>query len=185
LKFSDPLEAWKFEEEGKMIKAAELEAEDQAAKSGASFNRGKSRQDFATPSDFREAVVKRFGRPDWDLAADDKNWFCPEYFDEEQDSLKLNWHTLNRRLLWLNPPFGDITPWAKKCAEESTRGALILFLTPASVGANWFSEHVHNKARVYFLSPRLSFDGKNPFPKDCMLSVYGLPAGYECWRWKP
>jgi hypothetical protein len=65
------------------------------------------------------------------------------------------------------------------------RGARILFLTPASVGANWFQQYVVPFAHVIELSPRMSFDGKNPFPKDLVLSVYmhGL-TGRSHWRWK-
>ncbi len=165
---------------------------------GASFNRGKSRQDFATPQDFRDAVVKKFGMPSFDLAADEKNAFCDwvsmhQYFTEEDDALKQEWYKRatprdqpeKQLLMWLNPPFGNIAPWARQCAEESKLGARILFLIPASVGSNWWAEYVHNKAHVYFLSPRLCFDGIAPFPKDCALAYFSIGnQGYACWRWK-
>ena len=158
---------------------------------GASFNRGNSKQDFATPADFRAAVVKRFGMPALDLAADTENHFGPSWFNikDGDDSFKENWHNW-AGLMWLNPPFGDIEPWAKKCFEESILGAHILLLTPASVGSVWFSRYVHDTATsVYFLSPRLCFDGKAPYPKDCILSEFGGPklmtdTRYVCWRWK-
>ena len=36
------------------------------------------------------------------------------------------------------------------------------------------------------LQGRLSFDGKAPFPKDCMLSVYGTGQRkeFEVWDWR-
>ena len=82
--------------------------------------------------------------------------------------------------------WNNIAPWAKKCLEESRLGARIFLLTPASVGSNWFADYVHEKARVLFLSPRLSFDGANSYPKDIILSEFSKDAfvGYECWRWK-
>jgi phage N-6-adenine-methyltransferase len=160
---------------------------------GASFKRGKSKQDYATPKDFREAVIKKFGQPDLDLAANVSNAFANDFYTEEQDSLNQEWafdmHSEEFKLAWLNPPFGDIAPWAKKCAEESAvdgAGAHILFLVPAAVGSNWVQDYVFPVARVFLLNPRICFDGKNPFPKDCLLCEFGpeVKEGVGCWRWK-
>lgn len=157
---------------------------------GAAFNRGRSKQDYATPDDLIQAVVKKFGPLALDLAADDRNTKAPRWFDEQVDSLKQDWVAAMRTAkpeswAWLNPPFGNIAPWAAKCSVESRRGGRILFLVPAAVGANWWRDYVHKRARVYFLNGRVCFDGKNGFPKDCALCVYGMQPGYEIWRWKP
>lgn len=152
---------------------------------GPTINRHRSKQDYSTPIDFMDAVRRRFGRPTFDLAASSDNTKCTSFYSVEQDSLEQDWHMIPG-LLWLNPPFNNIAPWARKCAEESEgRGAQILLLTPASVGSNWFQDHVHGKAMVYALNPRLSFDGQNPFPKDCILSYFGFGvSGFGTWRWK-
>lgn len=152
---------------------------------------GKSRQDFGTPDVFIAAVKSVFGHLDWDLAADETNHKAFEWFDEAMDGLKQPWYKLLPRndgnWLWCNPPFGNIEPWARKCWEESDYGARVLMLVPASVGSNWWFRWVHDKAHVYLLSPRLCFDGKSPYPKDCVLLAYDksrpTPPGYECWRW--
>ena len=152
---------------------------------------GTSRQDFATPAAFIEAVERRFGQLAWDLAAHAENSKCGlRYFGpgsaHGEDSLAVGWSSfLQIGTLWLNPPFGKIDPWAVKCAAEAPkRHGLILMLTPASVGANWFAANVQGKAYVLALSPRLSFDGKAPFPKDCVLSVWGHGLrGFDTWRW--
>lgn len=134
------------------------------------------------------AVVARFGRPHFDLAAQYDNAKASDWYDPENDSLKQAWHQLPylpSGLLWLNPPFSNIAPWAAKCAEESAKGARILFLVPASVGSNWYAQHVHGKALVLFLNGRLKFVGaKDPYPKDCLLAVYGEQPGFEVWKWK-
>ena len=84
-------------------------------------------------------------------------------------------------------------PWAKKCAVESARGAKILFLTPASVGANWFAENVHRHALVLGLQGRIHFDPANPtwgYPKDCALLGYSNTRLikdeelYNVWNWR-
>lgn len=160
---------------------------------------GQSKQDYATPREFLTAVLVKWNLPrfSFDLAANRSNtvaesWFGTYSEGNSSDSLVEDWSLYQRgHALWLNPPFANIEPWVRKCrdwgrfrAAAETDGKLFL-LTPASVGANWFQCHVHDIARVYFLSPRLSFDGKNPYPKDCILSVFGEVPGYECWRWKP
>lgn len=153
---------------------------------GAAHARFRSRQDYQTPDDFMLAVRNRFGAPEWDLAASAENAKAPNYITKEGDSLSSDWLALTGGALsFLNPEFGNIAPWAEKCARSMQRGCRILFLTPASPGANWFQEWVVPFSHVLELSPRMSFDGKNPFPKDTCLSVYcwGL-TGRSHWRWK-
>lgn len=148
---------------------------------------GKSRQDYETPPEFIRAVEDRFGALNVDLAARNDNAKAPQWITPEADGLSTSWPT--EGTLWLNPPFGKIEPWAKRCwdwappLDSSGRGRILL-LVPASVGSRWFSEYVMDGALVLFLQPRLSFDGKAPFPRDCMLCVYGELPGFEVWKWK-
>ncbi len=157
--------------------------------SGPTIKKGKSRTDYATPKDFIQAVEHRFGPIAFDLAADYRNSVCTpdRYFGVTQDSLKQDWAQAHG-LLWLNPPFDNIKPWALKCADtihNCRRTDPLLFLTPASVGAQWFQRWVVPYAHVIELEDRLCFDGKNPYPKDCVLNVYyaGI-TGRSSWRWK-
>lgn len=87
--------------------------------------------------------------------------------------------------MWLNPPYSNIGPWAKKCAEESALGARILFLVPASVGSNWFRDFVFKKSLVLFLNDRIKFVGAEyVYPKDCIIAAYGFgEPGFEMWGW--
>lgn len=88
-------------------------------------------------------------------------------------------------LLWLNCEFGDVTPWSERCLREMGDGANITLLTPA-VMANWFRDHIAGRADTYFLSGRVCFDGKNVFPKDCMVSHFhpGAEGRVALWDWK-
>jgi hypothetical protein len=167
-------------------------------KKGAGLARHTSKQDYATPREFLDAVKRKFDVKEWrwDLAAVRENavvtrnmdYFGPDHTLEQfRDALAYNWAAI-RGDLWLNPPYADIAPWAAKC-DQTVNGVKlfrghIFFLVPASVGSNWWADHVHNKALVEFPRPRLSFDGKNPYPKDIALAVYGETAGYETWTWK-
>jgi phage N-6-adenine-methyltransferase len=152
---------------------------------GASFARGESKQDYATPPEFIAAVKRRFGIAEFahDLAASAENAKATAYFDFATDSLSQNWRRLVGHL-WLNPPFAAIASWAAKCAESSGPGRTIYLLVPAAVGSNWHAQYVDGKAMVYLLNGRICFDGNGPYPKDCMLCVYGLAPGYEVWTWK-
>jgi phage N-6-adenine-methyltransferase len=152
-------------------------------KTGASFNRGPSKQNYATPPELIAAVEKRFGSIAWDLAAEPENAKAPQFYTEKDDSLAQDWHK-HEGLLWLNPPYNCIAPWAEKCSREHRLEAYVALLVPASVGSNWFQNHVLHQALVLFLNPRVSFDGKHPFPKDIMLCVYGGPRCCDSWRWK-
>lgn len=159
---------------------------------GASMARGRSKQDYETPADFLAAVTRRFGPLAWDLAAEATNAKAPNWIGPLQDSLTVDWTALDPiGNAFLNPPFGNIAPWAKKCAETAASPdfdprARILFLVPASVGANWFAEHVHRKALVLALQGRLTFVGcEQPYPKDCVLAVWGVGlSGFDVWEWR-
>jgi phage N-6-adenine-methyltransferase len=156
----------------------------------------KSKHDYGTPRAFIDAVNSKWGPLVADLAAHAGNAKCETYLTESEDSLVIDWAarwpTGN---LWLNPPFANIEPWARKCREESVRrDGLICMLTPASIGTDWFAEHVHSHARVLGVSPRLTFDGTAPnrktgkidgYPKDLMISLFGrATAGFDVWKWR-
>lgn len=165
------------------------------ARTGPSIRRGKSKQDYGTPWEFIRACERRFGAIVRDLAAHPGNAKCDRYYDKAADSLAQPWAENDPTgTLFLNPEFGNIAPWAAKCALESKRRhGLILFLTPASIGSEWFARHVNRQAIVLGLSPRLPFEGTpiNPktgkpdgYPKDLMLSVFGFGLwGADTWRW--
>lgn len=162
---------------------------------GPTVKRGKSEQDVATPWEFIHAVEAKFDAPiAWDLAAsvlNSKAAIAGLFLGENVDSLKSDWHKLTRPtmdcpLLWLNPPYSNITPWARKCAEERERGAEILLLAPRS-GANWYWDWVEPHADVDCVG-RMKFVGhEDPYPKDLILAHYhqNSPTRKEQrWRWK-
>ena len=159
---------------------------------GAAFNRGSSAQDYQTPPEFLAAVADRFGRIDWDLAANDRNAACPRYLGPgshvSDDSLAVDWLEVvgPRSIAWLNPPFANIAPWAERCARLRDRGGWTLLLVPASVGTNWWAEHAHGKGFAFWLSPRITFVGEtHPYPKDLSLVAWGFGVnGVATWRWK-
>ena len=87
--------------------------------------------------------------------------------------------------LFLNPPFADIEPWAKKCAT-TVRSGRVFLLVPASVGSNWYATHVHGRAHVVAISPRVTFVGQEQgYIKDLIIALYsGVRGGFSTWRWR-
>lgn len=155
-------------------------------RTGPSVARHRSTQVVGTPRNFLDAVERRFGPMVVDLAATAENAKAAIFVTPEQDSLSADWSQLTWGNRWLNPPFGAIAPWAEKCARAwYSPSSPILLLVPASIGANWFAEHVYEHALVLALRGRVTFEGHTqPYPKDLILAVYGWPPGFECWDWR-
>jgi len=160
--------------------------------SGASYNNGKSEQTVCTPKDFLNAVEERFGQLEYDLACTKENCVGAHGGigpgNRIIDSLSIDWqeYFCKDTTLWLNPPFGNIPQWAKKCAEMRFLPSWTLLLVPASVGANWWRDYVKDNAMVYYLNGRIKFVGhKDAYPKDLALVAYGFgAAGETIWTWK-
>ena len=152
---------------------------------------GKSQQDYETPPELIEAVLRLLGVEEFrmDLAADASNTKARNYIGVAGDSLSVEWGDLAEweqpswnQWCWLNPPFAHILPWARKCAES---GIKVAFLVPASRGSIWYSEWVEPYCYVFDLKGRPSFDGKGPYPKDLMLCLYGTRfRGSSVWDWR-
>lgn len=167
--------------------------------------RGESKQDYCTPRVFLNAVEREFGAIVWDLAATREQKVKPNigYFGPDapvpyDNALKVNWSAIEYSgLLWLNPPYSNIKPWAQKAAESGRRIGL---LVPASIGANWYWDHVAPYARTFSVG-RMMFvirheDGSETpacfdkhgkptnYNKDLMFAVFGMSPGVERWQWK-
>lgn len=164
---------------------------------------GRSKQDYQTPEDFLAAVKHKLGIKKFviDLAADESNTVADLWYDTAQNALVQPWW-VGEGWNWLNPEFGDITPWVRKAYQSAHRqlnvqvmAAHTAVLIPAGVGSNWWRDWVHDKARVLLLNGRLCFIrdwqttidpatlkvGKGPprcytsaplYPKDCCLLLY-------------
>ena len=160
---------------------------------------GDGNQDWRTPPELVEAVVRLFGPIDFDLAAatsDDA--IAQHFFAPEDDALKQSWTGIGRNL-WLNPPFdfvGDPQEpggkcFAQKCWEEAEHlepDQRIILLVRASVGSNWFCQWVHNSAEIITLNGRVKFVGaKHPMNADLVLAVFHpkrRSVGFRTWSWK-
>jgi len=180
--------------------------------SGARVSSGSnSKQDYQTPKELIDACAKRFGHIMFDLAAHAGNtqherYFAPctskegpVPFDPAAygiDAFDYSWANLyfelkkkdrvKNGILWLNCEFDDIASWGARCAREGREGANILLLTPAAVGANWYSDLVAPASDSYYLKGRPAFIKGQTYNKDCMVSHFHPAAGkaVHVWDWR-
>lgn len=157
---------------------------------GPTIRRHVSKQDYRTEVAFLQTVRERLGIVDFtiDLAADRRNRVTREYFSKTNSALDhRTWHRFTfGGWGWLNPPFGNIDPWAERCARTALHAGKVAFLVPAAVGSNWWRDYVHGHALVLLLNGRITFQGEtHGYPKDLCLCLYGEQPAYEIWTWKP
>lgn len=181
---------------------------EQLTLTGPSVKRHQSEQVVATPWEFIRAVEAKFGPIAVDLAATHENKKARVFISPEMDTFKQDWTLwLQGRLGWLNPEFDPMKTWVAKCAMEQRRGAEFTVLSPASIGTNWFWDHVQPYAEIHCLTPRIAFvgshnvfpkkhpragqrvcdescEGCSPYPKDLILSHYKQNPSHELQRWK-
>ena len=169
-------------------------------------NKGQSKQNYRTPTNFLDAVRAKFGIKQFsiDLAAEPDNAVCPDYYTKEMDTLSdaCPWNSFGG-WNWLNPEYANIGPYVEKAYRETLieeYESKNLLLLPAGVGSNWWRDWVHGKCKVHLLNGRLCFihdwehtidpaslkPGRGParfytsppiYPKDCVLLQY-QPG---CW----
>lgn len=147
--------------------------------------------DYRTPPSFIERVQRKFGvMLAFDLACTREDSVTHEgFFYPERDALASAWPSLpNGTAAWCNPPFSKSSAFARVASESPHCRTLMLI--PASVGSNWFAEHVDGKALVVFLRPRIIFLQPDGTPcgaginRDCMLLGWGWQPGYHCEDWR-
>lgn len=63
------------------------------------------------------------------------------------------------RTVWLNPPYGTLKPWIRKCVEEARAGAHIAALLPTGTDTEWFAIAYRYARRIYFVHGRIAFVG--------------------------
>jgi hypothetical protein len=124
------------------------------------------------------------------------------------DAFKFDWSYLTERfggVLYDNPEFSNIDPWAEKHALEAKRGANSVMLTPLSLGSNWWQDICAGVADTYVMTGgkkelarakgqkrakrngRVTFVGSvTSYPKDTMVSHFHPKARGEVvlWDWR-
>ena len=113
-----------------------------------------SKDHFETPPEIWNPLNDRFHFT-VDAAASEENALCPVYFTQENSALEaLVWGTPDD-VVWLNPPYKNISPWLKKAYEQL---CTVVCLIPVATATRHWWEYVFPKAaEIIFIVPRVQF----------------------------
>lgn len=112
------------------------------------------RGDWMTPADVR-SVLAEFSPVGFDPcpAPSPDLWFAAA--NESGDGLASDWSA--KGLVFCNPPYRPLAPWAEKAAAEAKRGAEIIFLCPPRTGTVAFQQYIRSALRLCFWAKRIAF----------------------------
>ena len=112
--------------------------------------------EWFTPPDLFAEILERFGPFTLDVAADELNAKCAEYFTAEQDGLKQPWHGR----VFCNPPYQNLIRWVKKAHDETRRPdgpEIAVLLLPAHTSTAWFHDYALPHAELYWVRGKRRF----------------------------
>lgn len=159
------------------------------------MNRAKQhanyKDEWETPPELMEAIVKRWGPMDLDVAASAKNAKAPLFFTKEDSAMAHLWNEYN---VWMNPPYGrGVGAWISKADHEIRRGRAhrVVALLPANTSAKWFALAVACATEVVFLAGRVSFlldgvpqKGNTGGSVVIVFSRRDNPQPWGLWAWR-
>jgi site-specific DNA-methyltransferase (adenine-specific) len=124
----------------------------------------KKSDNWETPQDFYDGLNKEYHFT-LDPCAIKENAKCPKFYTIEDDGLIQNWKD---EIVFVNPPYGDISSWVSKCYYEYTLyNATVILLIPARTDTKYFQEYCLRCTSLGFVEGRLTFgncESPAPFP---------------------
>lgn len=133
-----------------------------------------AKQDWTTPKDFFTKLNDEFHFT-VDLAANEENALCADFFTAESDALTQEWVGT----CWLNPPYGatganSLASWVKRSYEQAQKpGTTVVMLIPARTNTKWFHEYAMKAAELRFVCGRPKFgDAEHGLPQPLVLIVF-------------
>jgi phage N-6-adenine-methyltransferase len=125
---------------------------------------------WATPQDFFQRLVDRFGEFTLDPCCLPSSAKAPRYFTPDDDGLAQDWAG---ERVFMNPPYGrEIGKWMRKALESSLAGATVVCLVPARTDTAWWHDCA-TRGEIEFVRGRLRFgDAKKDAPFPCALVIF-------------
>lgn len=115
-----------------------------------------------TPQDLFNLLNEEFGFT-LDACALPSNSKCSRFFTPDNNGLVQDW---SNEIVWLNPPYSNVTEWIRKAHISSILGAVVVCLVFARTDTKWFHDYV-NGHEIRFIDHRLTFGSSrypSPFP---------------------
>ena len=126
--------------------------------------------EWGTPQDLFDGIVKKVGSFDLDVCASKDNYKVNKYYTIEDDGLKQEWNGK----CWCNPPYSDIEPWVNKAIYAIGKKGYqpshkidtpkVVMLLPVNTDTKWFQKVFNNVKDIVFIKGRLSFEGEQNYP---------------------
>lgn len=119
-------------------------------------------REWGTPQDFYDELDREFHFT-LDPCALPGNAKCSRFFTEAENGLEQSW---SGERVFMNPPYGRELPlWVNKARRESSAGALVVGLLPASTDLAWWHDDIlavgaeirYVRGRIRFVMPNGSW----------------------------
>ena len=92
--------------------------------------------------------LNNFYNFDIDLCASEENNKCDNYFNKDDNALKMDWCMVGHRNTgFCNPPYSNIKPWIKKA----------IMLIPTPNGESYYQDIFENATGITFITGRIAF----------------------------
>lgn len=135
------------------------------------YKKTSQTDEWGTPIKLFEEINGEFSF-ELDVCANSSNAKCSIFFDKEKDGLSADW---GDQVVWMNPPYSNITPWVKKAWEHAFRGNVCVALLPAKTDTQWFHEYIYKLFEIRFIKGRIKFgDSKENAPFPSMLVIFKI-----------
>jgi site-specific DNA-methyltransferase (adenine-specific) len=131
--------------------------------------------EWETPPEFFEKLNKKF-KFTLDPCCTPTSAKCEKYYTREDDGLSKSW---KNEVVFVNPPYGDISKWVKKAHDESRdNDATVVMLLPSRTDTKYWHDHIMEASAIYFIKGRLKFgngnDKQNSAPFPSVVVVFDL-----------
>jgi site-specific DNA-methyltransferase (adenine-specific) len=132
---------------------------------------------WLTPPDILADLEKKYG-----------DYFDPCPRNPDFDGLEIDWP--RHGWVYVNPPYSNITEWAKKAYHEHLKGCNVIMLIPARTDTRYFHDYINEKAEIKFIKGRLKYvnpitgesKGSAPFPSIFCIWEVGSKHWVELWK---
>lgn len=126
-------------------------------------------QEWATPQTVFDELDAEFHFT-LDPCSTHENAKCEKHYTLEDDGLSQSW---SGEIVFCNPPYNQLSKWAKKCHDEFEKGTTVVMLTPARTDTRWFHSFIYGKAELRFIQGRIKFgNAKHNAPFPSMIAVF-------------
>lgn len=113
-----------------------------------------------------------------DIASDHGNALCDSYYTERDNSLELDWASLEdgQGWIWCNPPYSNPMPWVGKAIESQAKGRGVVMLLNDDMSVGWAVRALRAVSEVRHITAWMDDRGKYHSGRLAFLDASGKPV---------